>query len=145
MRHFATESGKSKGQFYTPGEVAGYWQKVIGINQRNSTTQTKAYEPTCGSGSLLLKVMNEAGKNIDLYGQEKETATANLAKINMILHGAETAEIQLNNTLDKPSFKDDGQLRKFDLFSRFSDGYVQLNFPASEIKRSIFEHPEFVS
>jgi type I restriction enzyme M protein len=114
MRHFATESGKSKGQFYTAAEVSRVLAKVIGINRRNSTTQTKAYDPTCGSGSLLLKVMNEAGKNIDLYGQEKETATANLARMNMILHGAETADIQSDNTLSKPVFKDGAQLRKFD-------------------------------
>jgi type I restriction enzyme M protein len=123
MRHFATESGKSKGQFYTPSEVSRVLAKVIGINQRNSTTQTTAYDPTCGSGSLLLKVMSEAGKNIDLYGQEKETATANLALMNMILHGAETATIVADNTLSKPAFKQDGKLRKFD--------YIVANPPFS--------------
>ena len=108
MRHFATESGKSKGQFYTPAEVSRVLAKVIGINQRNSSHQTMAYDPTCGSGSLLLKVMDEAGKNIDLYGQEKETTTANLAHMNMILHGAETATIVADNTLSRPSFKEAG-------------------------------------
>ncbi|MFZ4928924.1 N-6 DNA methylase [Chryseobacterium sp. Mn2064] len=105
MRHFATESGKSKGQFYTPAEVSRVLAKVIGINQKNSSNQTKAYDPTCGSGSLLLKVMNEAGKNIDLYGQEKETTTANLAHMNMILHGAETATIVADNTLSRPAYR----------------------------------------
>lgn len=124
MRHFATESGKSKGQFYTPAEVSRVLAKVIGINQRNSTTQTMAYDPTCGSGSLLLKVMMEAGKNIDLYGQEKETATANLARMNMILHGAETATIVADNTLSKPAYKEqDGKLKKFD--------YIVANPPFS--------------
>ncbi|MEJ5106655.1 type I restriction-modification system subunit M [Chryseobacterium sp. MYb328] len=125
MRHFATESGKSKGQFYTPAEVSRVLAKVIGINQKNSSNQTKAYDPTCGSGSLLLKVMNEAGKNIDLYGQEKETTTANLAHMNMILHGAETATIVADNTLSRPSkfnSKEDG-LPKFD--------YVVANPPFS--------------
>ncbi|MGF7078869.1 type I restriction-modification system subunit M [Mucilaginibacter sp. UYCu711] len=124
MRHFATESGKSKGQFYTPAEVSRVLAKVIGINQRNSTTQTMAYDPTCGSGSLLLKVMLEAGKNIDLYGQEKESATANLARMNMILHGAETATIVADNTLSKPAYKqEDGKLKKFD--------YIVANPPFS--------------
>lgn len=104
MRHFATESGKSKGQFYTPAEVSRVLAKVIGITPKNSTHQTMAYDPTCGSGSLLLKVMNEAGKNIDLYGQEKETTTANLAHMNMILHGAETATIIADNTLSRPAY-----------------------------------------
>lgn len=123
MRHFATESGKSKGQFYTPAEVSRVLAKVIGINKRNASTQTTAYDPTCGSGSLLLKVMNEAGKNIELYGQEKETATAGLARMNMILHHAETAEIVADNTLTKPAFKTGDALKKFD--------YVVANPPFS--------------
>ncbi|MFD0750618.1 type I restriction-modification system subunit M [Mucilaginibacter calamicampi] len=123
MRHFATESGKSKGQFYTPSEVSRVIAKVIGINSRNATTQTTAYDPTCGSGSLLLKVMNEAGKNIELYGQEKETATAGLARMNMILHHAETAEIVADNTLTKPAFKTGDALKKFD--------YIVANPPFS--------------
>jgi type I restriction enzyme M protein len=123
MRHFATESGKSKGQFYTPAEVSRVLAKVIGINQRNSTMQTQVYDPTCGSGSLLLKVMHESGKNIELYGQEKETATANLAIMNMILHGAETATIVADNTLSKPAYTENGKLKKFD--------YIVANPPFS--------------
>ncbi len=124
MRHFASESGKSKGQFYTPAEVSRILAKVIGISAANSTTQTTAYDPTCGSGSLLLKVMNEAGKGIDLYGQEKETATANLAHMNMILHGAETATISADNTLTRPAYKEaDGSLKRFD--------YIVANPPFS--------------
>jgi type I restriction enzyme M protein len=68
MRHFATESGKSKGQFYTPAEVSRVIAKVIGISPENSVAATTAYDPTCGSGSLLLKVAAEAGKQITLEG-----------------------------------------------------------------------------
>lgn len=124
MRHFATESGKSKGQFYTPAEVSRVLAKVIGINANNSSNQTTAYDPTCGSGSLLLKVANESGKDITLYGQEKETTTANLAKMNMILHNSPTAEIVADNTLTRPAYKEaDGSLKRFD--------YVVANPPFS--------------
>lgn len=115
MRHFATESGKSKGQFYTPAEVSRVLAKVIGISFANSTNQTTAYDPTCGSGSLLLKLANESGKNITLYGQERENATANLAKMNMVLHNHPTAEIVADNTLTRPAYKEaDGSLKRFD-------------------------------
>ena len=59
MRHFATESGKSKGQFYTPAEVSRIMAKVIGVGSAKSASQT-IYDPTCGSGSLLLKAHDEA-------------------------------------------------------------------------------------
>lgn len=114
MRHFATESGKSKGQFYTPAEVSRIIAKVIGINQAKSQDQT-IYDPTCGSGSLLLKAADETRHGITIYGQEMDNATKALAKMNMILHGNETAEIWQDNTLSTPYFKNtEGSLKTFD-------------------------------
>ncbi len=123
MMHFATESGKSKGQFYTPAEVSRVMAKVLDI--RNATNKTSFYDPTCGSGSLLLKVYDEAGDKGSLYGQEKEVATAGLAKMNMILHNSPTAEIQRGqSTLSNPLFHDDkGFMQAFD--------YVVANPPFS--------------
>jgi type I restriction enzyme M protein len=114
MRHFATESGKSKGQFYTPAEVSRVIAQVIGISPKNSVAATTAYDPTCGSGSLLLKVAAEAGKHITLEGQEKDVTTAGLARMNMILHDFPTANILSGNTLAAPKFKDGEQLRTYD-------------------------------
>jgi type I restriction enzyme M protein len=115
MRHFATESGKSKGQFYTPSEVSRILAKIIGINNTNSTAETTAYDPTCGSGSLLLKVADEAEKTISLYGQEKENTTAGLARMNMILHKNPTANISGgSSTLSRPEWETDGKLKTFD-------------------------------
>lgn len=114
MRHFATESGKSKGQFYTPAEVSRIMAKVIGIAGATRASQT-LYDPTCGSGSLLLKAHDEAPVDITIYGQENDVATAGLAKMNMILHGCTTADIWKDNTLSTPHFKEkNGNLRAFD-------------------------------
>jgi len=127
MRHFATESGKSKGQFYTPAEVSRIMAKVVGVGEATSASQT-IHDPTCGSGSLLLKAHDEAkGRtrlDLALYGQEMDNATAALARMNMILHDCPTAEIWQDNTLSSPHFKaPDGRLKTFD--------FVVANFPFS--------------
>jgi type I restriction enzyme M protein len=114
MRHFATESGKSKGQFYTPSEVSQILAKVVGINENTSQDAT-AYDPTSGSGSLLLKASDEAPRGLSIYGQEMDNATSALARMNMILHNNTTAKIFKGNTLSEPQWKDsDGQLKTFD-------------------------------
>ena len=123
MRHFATESGKSKGQFYTPSEVSRIIAKVIGIAPGNARASTTAYDPTCGSGSLLLKVAAQAGTHITLEGQEMDVTTAGLARMNMILHDFPTASIMTGNTLSDPKFKDGEKLRTYD--------YVVANPPFS--------------
>jgi type I restriction enzyme M protein len=123
MRHFATESGKSKGQFYTPAEVSQIMAKVIGISKAKSQAQT-VYDPTCGSGSLLLKAAHEAPYGLSIYGQEMDNATAALAKMNMILHDNPTAEIWQDNTLSSPHWKErDGSLKLHD--------FVVANVPFS--------------
>ena len=114
MRHFATESGKSKGQFYTPSEVSRVMANVIGISQAKRQDQT-VYDPTCGSGSLLLKAADETEHGITIYGQENDVATRALAKMNMILHGHEMADIWQGNTISDPHFKNNnGTLKTFD-------------------------------
>jgi type I restriction enzyme M protein len=124
MRHFATEAGKSKGQFYTPAEVSRILSKVLGVEDAHSPQQT-VYDPTCGSGSLLLKVADEAPVEISIYGQEMDNSTSALAKMNMVLHNHPTAvhSIMNGNTLANPRFTDDGKLERFD--------YVVANPPFS--------------
>lgn len=114
MRHFATESGKSKGQFYTPAEVSRVMAKIIGINKGKTSGETTVYDPACGSGSLLLKVSGEASSKVTLYGQEKDSATSGLARMNMILHDYPTAVIKQGNTLANPLFKENDNLKTFD-------------------------------
>jgi type I restriction enzyme M protein len=124
MKHFAVESGKSKGQFYTPAEVSRIIAKVVGASKAESRRRT-AYDPTCGSGSLLLKVSSEAPHGVTMYGQELDNATAALAIMNMWLHGEPTAEIKKGqSTLSNPLFLErDGSLKTFD--------YVVANPPFS--------------
>ena len=139
MRHFATESGKSKGQFYTPAEVSRVMAKVIGVGSAKSPSQT-IDDPTCGSGSLLLKAHDEAkstaGLDLTLYGQEMDNATAALARMNMILHDCPTAEIWQDNVLSSPHFKERaGRLKTFDFvvanppfsFKAWSTGFDPAN------------------
>lgn len=116
MRNFATESGKSKGQFYTPAEVSRVMAKVVGIANATSQEQT-LYDPACGSGSLLIKAADETPYKITIYGQEMDNSTAALAKMNMIMHGHPNAIIHQDNTLALPYFKnpyDQTKLQTFD-------------------------------
>ncbi len=114
MRHFATESGKSKGQFYTPSEVSRILAKVIDVHKADKPSYT-VYDPTCGSGSLLLKVVEEAPRGLTIYGQEMDIATKGLAVMNMWLHGNPEARIYGKNTIAQPQTKDEqGRLMRFD-------------------------------
>ncbi|MBF2079845.1 MAG: type I restriction-modification system subunit M [Synechococcales cyanobacterium T60_A2020_003] len=125
MRHFATESGKSKGQFYTPAEVSRIMAQILGIREAETSPSTTVYDPTCGSGSLLLKVADEATTKVSLYGQEKDATTSGLARMNMILHNNPEAEVKQGNTLANPLFlTEEGTLKTFD--------YVVANPPFSD-------------
>src|SRR6266571_2958541 len=150
MRHFATESGKSKGQFYTPSEVSRVMAKVVGVGSARSGSQT-IHDLTCGSGSLLLKAHDEAkhrtGLDLALYGQEMDGATAALARMNMILHDCPTAEIWNDNVLASPHFKSQqGKLKTFDFvvanppfsFKAWSNGFDPTE---DEFKRFAFGVP----
>lgn len=113
MKNFAVESGKSKGQFYTPAEVSRVMAQVLHLNESCHVSDT-IYDPTGGSGSLLLRANAETQRGATLYMQEKDNATASLAKLNMLLHGVPTAEICQGDTLNDPQFKEAGLLKTFD-------------------------------
>ena len=134
MRHFATQSGKAKGQFYTPAEVSRIMAQVIGIGPDTRQDYT-IYDPTCGSGSLLLRAADEAPRGLTIYGQEMDNATWGLARMNMILHGHPTADLKHGNVLADPQFTDGRGLKTFDFavanppFSTksWSNGFDPLN------------------
>lgn len=125
MRNFATESGKSKGQFYTPAEVSRILAKVIEIDKCTDHDATVC-DPACGSGSLLIRALAEAPFEISGYGQEKDVATAGLAKMNAVLHNKATVKIVAGNTFSDPQFtkaEDASELERFD--------YIVANPPFS--------------
>lgn len=125
MRKFATESGKSKGQFYTPAEVSRVLAKVVGISKETNRSAT-VYDCACGSGSLLIRAVSEAKIPLSAYGQEKEGVTAGLAVMNTVLHNQPTTIIKAGNTFSDPQFFEDGdsdELKQFD--------YIVANPPFS--------------
>ena len=131
MRNFATESGKSKGQFYTPAEVSRILAKVIGID-KVTDSDVSVYDPACGSGSLLIRAADEAPIEVAIYRQEKEITTAGLAKMNLVLHNKATGEIYAGNTFSDPHYKDndnDSVLRRFD-------------FAVANTYQTGFDHPK---
>ncbi|HFD0837300.1 TPA: N-6 DNA methylase [Enterococcus faecium] len=133
MMKFAQESGKSKGQFYTPSEVSRIMARLIRIGEIVNTPDKKwtLYDPACGSGSLLIRAADEAPTDdsgdsiVTIYGQEKDHSTAGLAQMNLILHQKGTGEIKRGNTLSDPQLIDGyGQLKRFD--------FVVMNPPFSD-------------
>ncbi len=133
MMKFAQESGKSKGQFYTPSEVSRIIARLIGIGDIKQETGKKwtLHDPAAGSGSLLIRAADEAPTDengdsiVTIFGQEKYPDTAGLAKMNFILHNKGTGEIKSGNTLANPAYTDDfGGLKKFD--------FIVMNPPFSD-------------
>ncbi len=123
MRNFASQSGKSKGQFYTPAEVSRVMANIIGIN-KDDRPMISIYDPTCGSGSLLLRARGEARHNASIDGQEKDLATIGMAKMSMIIHGVDDAELVHGDTLNNPLHRlNDNELQQFN--------YVVANPPFS--------------
>ena len=151
MMKFAQESGKSKGQFYTPSEVSRIIARLIGIGniRQMQTKKWTLYDPAAGSGSLLIRAADEAPVDengdsiVTIFGQEKDHATAGLAKMNLILHQKGTGEIKRGNTLVDPAFTDDfGELKKFDFIVMnppFSDKSWSDGIKTSEDKYKRFD------
>lgn len=151
MMKFAQESGKSKGQFYTPSEVSRVIARLIGIGniRQMPTKKWTLYDPAAGSGSLLIRAADEAPVDdngdsiVTIFGQEKDHATAGLAKMNLILHQKGTGEIKRGNTLVDPAFTDDfGELKKFDFIVMnppFSDKSWSDGIKTSEDKYKRFD------
>ena len=133
MMKFAQESGKSKGQFYTPSEVSRIIARLIGIGniKFDPNKSWTLYDPAAGSGSLLIRAADEAPLGplgdplVTIHGQEKDHSTAGLANMNLVLHHKDTGHVERGNTLVDPFYRDSfGQLRTFD--------FIVMNPPFSD-------------
>ncbi len=110
IEHFASDAGKKAGEFFTPKEVSTLLAKLT-----KSKPGARICDPTCGSGSLLIKAGREVGSNdFALYGQELNGSTWALAMMNMLLHGFDSATIRWGDTLRNPKLKEGDALMKFD-------------------------------
>ncbi len=142
MRHFAQESGKSKGQFYTPAEVSRILAKVVGIDQIKPRTEGyTVYDPACGSGSLLIRAADEAPFEIAIYGQEKEVVTSGLAKMNLVLHNKAAGEIRAANTFSDPQYFEEGS--HDEVLKRFDFAVVNPPFSLKNWKDGLKEYGRF--
>jgi len=110
IANFASDAGKKGGEFYTPGEVSTLLAKLVAPKDGD-----RIYDPTCGSGSLLIKAAKEVGtNNFRLYGQERNGQTQALAKMNMFLHEINDSVIEWGDTLRNPLHLENERLMKFD-------------------------------
>jgi type I restriction enzyme M protein len=110
ISNFASDAGKKAGEFFTPSEVSTLLAKLT-----RSEEGSRICDPTCGSGSLLIKAGQEVGsRNFSLYGQEANGSTWALAVMNMFLHGFDNATIRWGDTIRNPKLKEGDSLMKFD-------------------------------
>lgn len=111
IANFASDAGKKAGEFYTPSEVSTLLATLIEPKDGD-----RVCDPTCGSGSLLLKVAKQIGStNVSLNGQEVNGSTWALARMNMFLHTMDNATIEWGDTLNSPQLKEADALMKFDV------------------------------
>ena len=108
ISQFAAGAGKKAGEFYTPQEVSRILAEIVTLGHARLRN---VYDPTCGSGSLLIRAAN-IGNAVEIFGQEKNPTTYNLARMNMLLHGIKFSNFKIENgdTLEADAFEE----RQFD-------------------------------
>jgi type I restriction enzyme M protein len=111
IERFASDAGKKAGEFYTPRQVSRILARLVA-----SKDGDRIYDPACGSGSLLIEAAKQVGsKNFALYGQEVNSGTRGLARMNCFLHGLDGARIEWGDTLNDPKMIEADQLQRFDV------------------------------
>jgi len=109
ISNFASDAGKKGGEFFTPSEVSELLSRLVQPEEND-----RIYDPTCGSGSLLIKAYNKVpSKKVQIYGQERNGQTQSLARMNMFLHGIDDAKIAWGDTIANPLHLENDKLMKF--------------------------------
>jgi type I restriction enzyme M protein len=116
IKRFADESNKAAGEFYTPRTIVTLMTKILNPKDTDSI-----YDPTCGTGGMLLEAVNQIKekkqdwRKVKLYGQESNLSTSSIARINLFMHRLDDFQIKREDTLRRPQFLDDNTLKKFDV------------------------------
>ncbi|MBB6067527.1 type I restriction-modification system subunit M [Methanococcus maripaludis] len=111
IAYFASDAGKKGGEFFTPSQVSRLIAKLV-----SPKSGSRIYDPTCGSGSLLIKASKEVpDENFQIYGQEKNGQTYALCRMNMFLHEIDDAKIEWGDTIRNPIHLENDSLMKFDV------------------------------
>ena len=111
IQNFASDAGKKGGEFYTPSEVSELMALLL-----QPQSGERLYDPTCGSGSLLIKLVQQVpDRNYSVYGQESNGSTWALCKMNMFLHDIDNARIEWGDTIKNPKLTEDDKIMKFDV------------------------------
>lgn len=110
ISHFASDAGKKGGEFFTPSAVSTLLSKLVEAKEGD-----RIYDPTCGSGSLLIKASKGLNNNFRIYGQESKSPTVALCKMNMFLHDINDAVIEWGDTINNPLHLENDHLMKFDV------------------------------
>jgi type I restriction enzyme M protein len=109
IERFASDAGKKGGEFFTPSMVSELLARLVKPKEND-----RIYDPACGSGSLLIRVVNQVpSRKVAVYGQERNGQTHSLCMMNMFLHGIDDAKIEWGDTLSNPLHLEDGKLMKF--------------------------------
>jgi len=111
IANFASDSGKKGGEFFTPSEVSELIARLVKPREND-----RIYDPTCGSGSLLIRTAKQVpGNKVQLYGQERNGQTYALSLMNMFLHKFDDAKIEWGDTLSEPKHLEKDELMTFDV------------------------------
>lgn len=147
IERFASDAGKKGGEFFTPSMVSELLARLVKPEEND-----RIYDPTCGSGSLLIRVVNQvANKKVAIYGQERNGQTHSLAMMNMFLHGIDDARIEWGDTLSNPLHLEDGKLMKFQVIvanppfslDKWAMGFAGDNDEKFKMEASLDPHGRF--